>query len=101
MKCTARRANLGSDVVQHVVVPVGHSTIMFAGSTVARAAFVVLKWATKMRRRHRWLGEPLYLGLVAGSVTLAAAAGVWPKRVTTDAPPRTCLAMTIDYELLP
>jgi len=89
------------DVVQHVVVPVGHSTIMFAGSTVARAAFVVLKWATKMRRRHRWLGEPLYLGLVAGSVTLAAAAGVWPKRVTTDAPPRTCLAMTIDYELLP
>jgi hypothetical protein len=92
----------GRDVITQATVPIGRSEVFFVGSRLTKRAVTLLGRAGAARSRCRG-GRAVRTGVFAAfagaSMVLAGAASLRRPRVTRDRVPKTCLAMTIDYEL--
>src|SRR5262245_26392036 len=86
------------DVITQGTIAIGRSEIFFTGSDWARRAVVLSRKATVVRR-SRYFGLIAFAGLAGASMISAAIASGRSPKLTNRTIPKTCLAMTMCYEL--
>jgi hypothetical protein len=87
-------------VITQASRPIGRSEIFFVGSRWTRSAMSLLRSASVVR--HRWrhhLGTLAFGGLAGASMIAAGIASLRRSEPSKHALPRTCVGMTLHYEL--